>query len=172
MVIEMTLFVNSVSVGLQYGGSFGPCMMTWMRSSSRVEARAAAPASAGSYVDCHDPWEVGMVMSVGVLTAVLLPFLYIGLLSIGTMLEDPMGADASDEPALYNHFALQTALDDIDSTHDCMEDERFLPDAIAFSARSPFVRTKIRASGGRRAPRRARDARPEAGKDATAAGAV
>ena len=112
-----------------------------------------------------------MVMSVGVLTAVLLPFLYIGLLSIGTMLEDPMGADASDEPAIYNHFALQTALDDIDATHDCMEDERFLPDAIAFSARNPFVRTKIRAPLGRLSLRRARSARPEAeaGKAAAAA---
>ena len=135
MVTEMTLFVNAVSVGLQYGGSIGPCI-------TQSQGRRSTD---GDYVDCHDPWEMGMVVSVGALTTVLLPFLYIGLLSIGTMLEDPMGADASDEPAIYNHFSLQTALNDIDSAHDNMADENFLSDALGYSTSSPIIDMAMKA---------------------------
>ena len=89
---------------------------------------------------------IEQIMSVGVLTALILPFLYVGLLSIGTMLEDPMGADASDEPTMYSHFALHTHLDDIDKVHYEMRRESFWSDAFEQSTKQSIVGVKMRAT--------------------------
>ena len=53
---RLLIQINSVSVGLQYGSSIGPCIT----GSAHRRGANIATASVND-VDCKDPWELGMV---------------------------------------------------------------------------------------------------------------